>query len=253
MRVSAVVVFIKKKRNEMKTLINICLVAFIAALQQVSADPIPVSISGMVMGQPELGTFTYEPAIEEFEQDGKKWKLKTSDTFTGVWMGSADVTIQEIEFDPDPIIYNNILVSNNSGGTQTYQFLLTLPTTWDAGPIRGSIDTSLIGQNALLTAPMGGSVYSALIDGVSVKTLQDAPFALATGQSATSQSDQFGFEPNAIAVATDIGIRLTFTLSNGATAAIISDFEVIPEPASAALIALVCGGGLFIRKRFVLL
>ena len=142
-------------------------------------------------------------------------------------------------------------MSNTSGGTQTYQFDITLPTTWTAGPIRGSIDTSVIGPNALLQAPTGGSVYTALIDGVGVKTLQDAPFAISTPQDAISQSNQFGWEPNAIAVANDIGIRLTFSLSDGATATIISDFEFIPEPASAGLIALVCGGGLFIRRRFV--
>jgi hypothetical protein len=232
----------------MKTLIKICLVAFIATLQQVSADP--VTITGIVMGE-DLGTFNYAPGIEEFDQNGDAYDLSAPASFSGVWEGSAEITIKELCYEADPLVYNNILVSNTSGGTQTYQFDITLPTTWDAGPIRGSIDTSVIGTDATLMAPMNGSVYSARIDGVSVKTLQDSPFALGTSQSATSQSDSFGFEPNAIAVASDIGIRLTFTLSDGATAAIISDFEVIPEPASAALIALVCGGGLFIRKRFV--
>jgi hypothetical protein len=237
----------------MKTLIKICLVAFIVTLQQGLADPIPVSITGMVMGE-DLGTLSYTPGIQDFQfnEEAKQWELIDPKTISGAWMGSADVTFQELNFDPDPIVYNNLLVSNTSGGTQTYVFNITLPTAWPGGPIRGSIDTSVIGPNALLQAPMGGSVYSAQIDGVTVKTLQDSPFALGTSQSATSQSDSFGFEPNGIAVASDIGIQLTFTLSAGATAAIISDFEVIPEPASAALIGLVCGGGLFIRKRFVM-
>lgn len=225
--------------------------AVFSFVQQGQAELVsPVSISGMVMGEPDLGTFMYAPSLSEFDQDGDAYTLTSSASFDGAWMNSADIVINDIMFDADPIVYNNILVANTSGGTQTYQFLITLPTTWSAGQIRGSIDTSVIGQDALLNAPSGGSVYTALIDGGSVKTLQDDAFALGTSQAATSQSDQFTWEPSAIPVTTDIGIQLTFTLSDGATAAIISDFEAIPEPASLGLLGLVSGGIFFTRRIF---
>ena len=237
------------KHSSVRTVI-MCIVGLaLFAVQGIAVPVPPLSMTGMIVGQPELGSVDLLTYGEfELEDGGKKWKLKDAVFTQGAWDGAADITVEEIEFDPDPIIYNNILVANNSGVTQTYQFDITLPTTWAAGPIRGSIDTSVIGGNALLQAPTGGSVYDARIDGVSVRTLQDDIFALGTGQSATSDFVNFGWEPNAVPVTTDIGIRLTFSLSPGATAAILSDFEVIPEPASIAMIGLVSGFGLFIRR-----
>jgi hypothetical protein len=248
------------KEKEMKKItFRAALVCFVALaafafVHQAAADLAPLSISGMVMSDPDLGTMSRDFQYSEFELEdgGKKWKMKDVVLMEGVWMGSADITIEEIEFDPDPIVYQNILVSNTSGSNQTYSLTLNLATTW-AGPLqmRGSIDTSVIGTDASLQAPMGGSVYTALIDGSPVKTLQDAPFALGTGQDATTSATNFTWESVGGNVTSSIGITLTFALSPGDTAAILSDFEVIPEPASAALIGVVVSGLVFIRRRFL--
>ena len=127
---------------------------------------------------------------------------------------------------------------------------MTLPTTFPAGIMRGSIATSAIGTDALVSAPVGGSIYSALIDGNTVQTLQVAPFALGTGQSATADSQEFLWEA-AVPVTSSMGITISFTLSPGDTVTVISDFEIIPEPASMAMIGLVCGSAFFIRRRFI--
>ena len=185
----------------------------------------------------------------EIDEDGKKWKLKDVTVMTG-WNDMGTVTFEELEFDADPIIYNNLLFSNNSGVDQNWSITISLPTTWAAGTMRGSIDTSVIGTDALVSAPSGGSIYSALIDGSTVKTLQPYPFTLSTPQDAVSASDAFGWEAS-VPVTSDMGITISFTLSPGDTATVISDFEIIPEPASLAMIGLVCGSAFFIRRRFI--
>ncbi|RKX40276.1 MAG: hypothetical protein DRP64_12875 [Verrucomicrobia bacterium] len=227
----------------MKHIIS-CIAVILLAAHAVQAD-IP-RISGSVIGGED--TFIYEPTMDDFAQvSGENWGLL--DPFEVEGMG---ITISNIVFNTDPLIYNNILVANTSGGTQTYQFDITLPTTLTApNQIRGSIDTSVIGPSALLSAPTDGSVYAALIDGVVVETLQDYSFTLGTGQDATSQSDNFPWKSSTVAIATDMGIRLTFTLSNGATAAIISDFEVVPEPSSMLLIGIASSAIIFVRRKFI--
>lgn len=169
-----------------------------------------------------------------------------------VGAGSTLLTVNEIKFDTDPLIYGNILVQNNTLVSQTYTLGFSIPTTWAAPSfIRGSIDTSLIGTSATVSSVAPFSIYSAQIDGLTVKTLQDNPFSLSTPAGAISSTASFGYDVNLIPVTSSIGIQLKFELSPGDTVAIVSDFEivseVVPEPTSLALVLL--GGGAMMLRR----
>lgn len=179
--------------------------------------------------------------------DGKSWELKSQKV--NIWAGTT-MTIQQLTFDADPLIFNNILLQNNTLANQIYTVTVALPTTFGApSGIRGSISTSLIGTAATLTSVAPFSIYSAQIDGVTVRTLQDNPFLLTTPNNAVSDVKSYGIEVNNVPVNSNIGIVLRFELTPGDTATILSDFEVatlIPEPSSLALLLL--GGALALRR-----
>ena len=182
--------------------------------------------------------------------DGKSWELISPAIYT--MSDLAVVTVQELRFDADPIVYNSTLVQNISGLNQTYTLAISLNTTFGApNQIRGSIDTSVIGLNATLATVPGFSIYSAQIDGVTVKTLQNDVFSLSTPNAAVSSSASFGFEASNVPVNSNFGILLKFELTPGATAAIISDFEIapaVPEPSTLAL-SIMSAGILFLRRQ----
>jgi len=208
-----------------------------AMTSAVLAGPLPTLVPDIALQAPGLQiSLTNRPdaANLQLAADGKAWELINPYDVPGApWL-----TVKELRYDAEPIIYGNFLVQNVSGATQTYTVGYSLNTTWPApNLIRGSIDTSIIGTDGVISAVQNSSIYSAQIDFSTVKTLQDYPFTLSTTQNAVSQSDLFGFDVNGVAVGSSIGIQLRFTLSPGDTAAIISDFEVttIPEPSSLAL------------------
>ena len=204
---------------------------------EASADAIPLPDMGIEMVGFGTEDIVFDIGEFEIEDGGKKWKMKDIKVVNDAWGGMGAITIKEIEFDPDPIVYNVLTIQNMTAGTQTYVATVSLPTTFPApNIIRGSIDTSLIGTSAQLDALSNSSVYSALIDGSTVWTLQDDPFSLTTPQNAVSSSAAFGFTASAIPVNSSIGIRLEFQLSPGDIATIISDFEVTPEPGTMALL-----------------
>jgi len=209
----------------------------------------------MVLTMPGLGiTMTNTPSAAAYHlgSDGRTWELTSPWTY--YLPGSAgQVTFQDLRFDTDPLVYNNILVQNLTAVPQVYSIGVFLPTTFGApNQIRGSIDTSLIGTDAQVSALASNSIYKAQIDFVPVKTLQDFPFTLSTPQPAVSSSAQFGFDPSGIPVVSTMGIQLTFSLSPGDTVSILSDFEIegIPEPGVLSLLVL-CGGFLVWRRQRV--
>lgn len=209
-------------------------------------DPQPPTIVGDVLTLPSGDTFELTVPLDEFEfeSDTGKYKLKGEFTYTGIFGGTANLVIEEIEFDPDPSILHNILVTNTSGSTQTYTFTILQPTVFGApNLISGSVVTSAIdgGQDgATVAAPLGGSIYNALIDGTTVQTLQDYDFAVVTDPGATSAtSSSASFDPSLsnVAVTQDMGIRLDFSLTPGDTASILSRFDVVvPEPSTLVLL-----------------
>jgi len=176
------------------------------------------------------------------------WQLNSPLTYN--WAGTT-MTVQNVTFDPDPLISNNVLVQNNTAANQIYTITVALPTTF-AGPnqIRGSISTSVIGANAAISTVAPSAIYSAIIDGVTtVKTLQDSPFSLTTPAPATSAVASYGFQLNNVPVTSSIGITLKFELTPGDTATILSDFEVVAVPEPSTLALLLLGGGALVLRR----
>jgi len=220
----------------------------LASLTTVYAQP--TVVPNLTLDAPGLGiALSHTPNGSAFQRasDGKTWELRPNGAFN--IPGAPFVTVQDLRYDPDPLIYANVLVQNVTAVPQTYTFGFSIPTVWAApNQIRGSIDTSIIGTDGQISAVSGFSIYSAQIDFSTVKTMQDDPFSLSTPQAAASSSDSFGFDLNNVAVNNSIGVLLRFTLSPGDVAAIISDFEVVvPEPTSFSLVLL--GAGLVLRCR----
>lgn len=165
--------------------------------------------------------------------------------------GSGIITLEELEFDPDPSVFANLVVTNNSAVTQTYNFTVTQPAYLANvnNQVFGSIVVSLQDQdtpeNGATLANPTGSVYTANIDGSQVDTLLSS-YSLSTPPNPNGYLTSFGWDPHVGAVTSSISIDLAFTLSAGDSATVISRFDVIPEPATILLLSL---GGLLLRKR----
>lgn len=222
---------------------------FVALAQTLPGQP--QVVPDLTLNAPGLGvavTYTPDAAVFRRAADGKTWELSAPGSIhvpDATWL-----TVKDLKFDADPLIYGNLLVQNTTALTQTYTFGFSLPTTWGSpNLIRGSIDTSIIGTDGLISAVPGSSIYSAQIDAVTVRTMQDAPFSLSTPQPAASFSSLFGFELNNIAVNSSIGIVIKFQLSPGDVAAIISDFEVVDVPETSSLTLLLVGGAVLRWRR----
>ena len=242
----------KKSRRNPFVLLGLPLTVLfaVAFVPGASAQPsIVPSISLTVDGMGQTFNYAQDPASFQAVQSSDMWELSAPETY--MEPGAVQLTVQELRYANDPIVYNSILVQNIAASVQTYTFGVSLATTWTApNSIRGSIDTSLIGTDAQVASVAGVSIYTAMIDFAAVRTLQDAPFMLTTPQDAVSASDAFGYDLSNIAVNSSIGIQLRFSLSPGDTATIVSDFEVvdvIPEPGTMALLLL--GGSLLIWRR----
>jgi hypothetical protein len=157
------------------------------------------------------------------------------------------VKILDLDFNPDPFVLNNILVTNTTASTQIFSVTVGLPTSFGApNLISGNITTSVIDggtDGATVSTVTGQPIYKAQIDFNTVATMQNDPFSVTTpGSSAASAT--FGPLLNAVPVLNNIGIVLTFQLTAGDTAAILSRFDVaVPEPSTIALAVLV--GALF--------
>jgi hypothetical protein len=168
---------------------------------------------------------------------------------------SASVTVQQLEFNNDPFVLNNLLVTNTLGTSQVFSVTVGLPTTVSApNMISGNVRTSVIdggNDGATISTISGQALYQAQIDFGTVASLETDPFTLsaAPGSSSTS-SATFGPTASGIPVASSIAVQLRFTLSPGDTASILSRFDVVPggvlpEPGtltlSAFVLAFACG------------
>lgn len=192
--------------------------------------------------------------LDAFELVDGRLTLKDHVMWEGVLGGMANIELVDLEFDPDPFVLNNVLVTNTSGATQTYTIGTILPTTFAAPSlISGSITTQVIdggSDGATAAALPGSSIYKALIDGVTVATMQDDVFLVtAPAEGVDNALDSFGPAVNAVPVGSFIGITLTFSLTPGDTASILSRFDVVPIPEPATLTLLALGGVLLVRRR----
>jgi hypothetical protein len=171
----------------------------------------------------------------------------------------AHVRIEKLQFDPDPFVLNNILVTNTTTTTQIFSAFVGLPTTFAApNLISGNVTTNVIdgGQNgATIATTAGQALYRAQIDSTTVASLQNDPFSvIAPVGGSNNASATFGPTASGIPVTSNIGIQLRFSLTPGDTAAILSRFDVVvvPEPMSATLmgvgLVLLTGIGLRLRQ-----
>lgn len=192
-------------------------------------------------------SWSYAPAATEFrpatDADGG-FELATPKDFN-VLENRAHVRIEELQFDPDPFVLNNILVTNTTTSTQIFSAFVGLPTTFGApNIISGNVRTNVIdggNDGATVATVSPTALYQAQIDGTTVATLQNHPFSVvAPAGGSNTLAASFGPTVSNVPVTSNIGIQLRFSLTPGDTAAILSRFDVteIPEPASAALIGI---------------
>src|SRR5688500_9427563 len=198
--------------------------------------------------------WTWTPPVDGFFATPDGYQLRSVYQQAGVLHGRADVKLDLLRFNPDPFVLNNILVTNTTTTTQIFSAFVGFPTTFAApNLISGTITTSVIdeGSNGATVASVPGTpIYQAQIDGVTVATMQNDPFSLTTTQS-TASSATFGPIASAVPVTSNMGIQLRFSLTAGDTAAILSRFDVVPEPSSAAACVgtMLVLSGTFSRRR----
>ena len=154
--------------------------------------------------------------------------------------------------DNDPIVTGTWAVTNTDflNPTQHFTMVFTLPIlaipgpTLSGGSVSGSVSDG-DGNGATLSAFSGSSLYTAQIDGLDTATLYDDPYSLVAASFGTAAlpAAEFGAPiPSQLGgpALVSIGIVLDFELTQFDSATFTSEHEVIPvpEPGSAALIAL---------------
>lgn len=152
-------------------------------------------------------------------------------------------------------ISNNFSVTNLTAIPQDFTISVSqaeapigAPTQITGSNVGEVGDGDGIGGGTLESTP-GMPFYEALMDGVGVRTLFDAPQTVIAGQFLTQSygPDSFIGEANANGVSASVGITNRFRLSAGDRAGMTSTFAVIPTPGTTALLAIT--GFAAIRRR----
>ncbi len=221
-----------------------CLLA--AGSAQVFAGPLTPgqlpTVTVRIEDIPNAPSWTYSAPIEAYSRatdaDGG-YELDSPRDFE-ILDNRAHVRIEELQFNPDPFVLNNLLVTNTTTSTQIFSAFVGLPTTFAApNVISGSVRTSVIDggmDGATVSTATGQALYQAQIDLTPVASLQNDPFSvIGPAGGSNTASATFGPTASIIPVNSNIGIQLRFSLTPGDTAAILSRFDVVPEPMSVAL------------------
>jgi hypothetical protein len=216
------------------------LVAVNVQATTITAGNVPtISVGVEGFGGPN---WEYSPALDALQnlpERGKKLGVPTA--VAHILGDRADVTIQELEFDPDPFVLNNILITNTTGSIQFYTVGIALPTTFAApniisGNVRADVIDGGGAPGAVLSTVGAFPIYDAQIDFTSVATLLNAlTTVVAPAGSSASASASFGPSVSGIPVTFSMGIQLRFSVTPGDTAAILSRFDIVPEPTTLSL------------------
>jgi hypothetical protein len=184
----------------------------------------------------------YSPGTKENPGEGGTW---TIDNLTVP--GLLTITDWTSEADADPFVTNNLTVTNISGVVQTFDVIVTSPVV-PTGPqtlMTGSLTVGITNtaSGGVTLTDAAAPVYQAYIDGVVQQTLLNPAYSLSCAPPFCSNS-QFP-SPGFVNVlgpgaATNIAIRIRFTLTPGDSAAITSVFNIdaVPEPVTAAMLGL---------------
>ena len=162
--------------------------------------------------------------------------------------GTFDLDSWDVDVEVNPLISAGFSVTNNTAATQWYTMIFSIgisPSITPTSLIGGSAAFTVTDANndgATISAPGMGpqAMYTALIDGLPVQTLFDAPFSLSPifNGASNSANDFFGLpgpnQPGPQALST-IGLRVDFLLSAGDRATFSGNFDVEPVPLPAGV------------------
>ncbi|HEV8378888.1 MAG TPA: PEP-CTERM sorting domain-containing protein [Tepidisphaeraceae bacterium] len=192
------------------------------------------------------------PATITPVQVGDKWRYEVDGSYN---QHGYEMTLHFV-IDPDPSVSGNIVVKNNLPTTQTFTLSNVTPVGVPFNPslLNGSVGVTLTSDDTAGTVATAApdAIYTALIDGIPVKTLLNHPFSLsAPAFDSAVATDRFGIPiPEAGgAVNATIGINLKFTLTPGDQVGITSQFTANPVPEPTTLLGLAIGGLALVRRR----
>jgi hypothetical protein len=168
-----------------------------------------------------------------------------------------------LTLDSDPVISGTANVTNlNPLLSQQFTMIFTLPVAPPILPsslIGGSIQggmTDNTGNGATVSTAPGSAFYTARIDGSAVQSLYPHAQSFGSGAFLSGNIPNVAFGtpiPSAPgpAVLFNIGIVLDFVLTPGDSASFTSNFVVqpVPEPSTAALVALGLGALALVRRQ----
>jgi hypothetical protein len=208
-------------------------------------DQLP-TIAIRIEDSPTAPTWSHTPAVDAYQSatDSNGGYVLSAPRDYDILNNRAHLRIEGLQFDPDPFVLNNILVTNTTAAPQVFSAFVGLPTSFAApNLISGNVRTSVIDggfDGATVASALGQPLYQAQIDAVTVATLQNDPFSvIALPGNSNTAAETFGPLASAVPVNTNIGIQLRFSLSPGDTVAILSRFDVVvPEPSSAVMLGI---------------
>lgn len=234
---------------------NMNLVGAIVAVAGLAVASANAGIAGWdiaVSGGTTNWAASLDPGSYTIIQNGNIYRVVGGVT-TSSWSMSF-----ELQFDPDPFVSSSFTIQNLGGVSTPFTVTVTAPSIALASPtsMTGSVSGTVgdgngaidqFGNGATVQSQGNGRpYYEALVDGLGVRTLLDAPRIdiAPLGLTRNINRPDPVQEPSDFlneagpAVASSIGIRNAFMLSGGDNASFTSTFLIVPSPAGVGLLGL---------------
>ena len=170
------------------------LFVLLACLWPVSSNALTVTV-GMVGGD----VMTPTPMMLGCGMPGEDGSFQCSGEGM-ISMPNQDWTLESwmMNLDPDPTVFANTVIRNDTASTQTFFLNVVLPISVSVGPplvISGSIAGQITDTNGsasgLLSSAAPTAIYSAAVDGTVVRTLLN--HSSSVNVNAAFQTRSFGF------------------------------------------------------------